>query len=78
MILSKENKLAERFVSIESMKLEEHSLSLVWLKDLDFPVLLTKQIFTNKDGSKLVQYLVSNDLTLVSSDFSTIYKKGGK
>lgn len=76
--LSKEDKLAGRFISVESMKLEEHSLSLVWLKGLDFPVLLTKQIFTNKDASKLVQYLVSNDLTLSSSDFSTIYKKRWK
>ncbi len=76
--LSKEDKLAGRFISVESMKLEENSLSLVFLQGLDFPVMLTKQIFTNKDDSKLVQYLVSNDLTLSSSSFSTIYKKRWK
>lgn len=76
--LSKEDKLAGRFISVESMNLEENSLSLVWLQGLDFAVILTKQIFTNKDDSKLVQYLISNDLTLSSSAFSTIYKKRWK
>ncbi len=29
----------------------------VWLKDLEFPVALVKQVFTNKDNSKGVRYL---------------------
>jgi len=46
-----------------------------WVKGLDFPVLLHRQIFTNKDGSTGILYLVSNDLELTQNTFETTYKK---
>jgi hypothetical protein len=49
----------------------------VSLKDLEFPVLLTKQHFTNKDDSTGERFLVSNDVRLTDKQFTTIYKKGG-
>ena len=45
------------------------------LKDLEFPVLVTKQVFTNKDSSTGIRFLVSNDFSLTDEQFSTIYKK---
>lgn len=47
----------------------------VWLKELEIPVLLIKQIFINKDQSTGVRFLVSNDFNLSNDDFTTIYKK---
>jgi hypothetical protein len=47
----------------------------VWLKDVELPVLLIKQVFINKDGSTGTRYLVSNNLNLSSDDFTNIYKK---
>lgn len=76
--LSREDKLAGKFINVESVELAENSVSLVFIQGLDFPVLLTKQIFTNKDDSQVLQYLISNDLTLTAGLFSTIYKKRWK
>jgi hypothetical protein len=36
----------------------------LWLEAVDFPVLLTKEVFTKKDGSTGTRYLVASDLTL--------------
>jgi len=47
----------------------------VFLKDLEIPVLLCKQVFTNKDESMVKMYLVTNNLKLSSDDFDTFYKK---
>ena len=63
------------FVKISDFDIPEHTPLKVWLKDVSFCVLLIKQVFTNKDGSTGVRYLVSNDLSLTSDDFKTIYKK---
>ena len=47
----------------------------VWLKDLEIPLLLTKQVFKNKNQSTGVRFLVSNDFSLSDGDFTTLYKK---
>jgi len=46
-----------------------------WIKGLEFPVLLHRQIFTNKDGSIGILYLISNDLDLTTTKMETIYQK---
>ena len=48
---------------------------MVWLKGLNFEVLLTKQVFTNQDGTSGELYLVTNDLSLPSKAISIIYEK---
>ena len=48
---------------------------LGWIKGLDFPVLLHRQVFTNKDGSKGTLYLACSDLDLQALDIETIYQK---
>jgi IS4 transposase len=47
----------------------------VWIKDLEFSVLLFKQAFKNKDGTLGERFLVSNDYTLTDEQFKTLYKK---
>lgn len=65
-----------QWTSINELKIADNTPVLVWLKDLDFPVLLVKQVFKNEDGSTQgCRYLVSNDLSLSFNDFATIYKK---
>ena len=51
-----------------------HRLQLQ-LKDVELPILLIKQVFTNKDGSTGVRYLATNNLSLSSDDFTNTYKK---
>lgn len=73
--LSKEEKLRGHFQGVSSVTIRTRQAQQVFLQGLGFPVKLCKQVFTNKDGSTGVLYLVSNDLTLEYSDITTIYQK---
>lgn len=42
---------------------EVHQSHVVWLANLNFPVLLTKQVFKDGDTALGMLYLVTNDLT---------------
>jgi hypothetical protein len=65
-----------QWTSINELNIPDNTPVQVWLKDLDFPVLLVKQVFKNEDDSTQgCRYLVSNDLSLSYNDFATIYKK---
>ena len=45
---------------------------------MDVPLLLTKQVFKNEDGSVGILYLVSSDTTLDSDQIQTYYKRRWK
>ncbi|MDR2118519.1 MAG: hypothetical protein LBP25_03165, partial [Tannerellaceae bacterium] len=57
--------------SLDKLPLPSGQAVKVWIKDLAIEVLLSKFVFTNKDGSTGEMYLVSNDLTLSANDFQT-------
>ena len=76
--LSKEDKLRGCFQSVSSVTIRARQATEVYLQGLEFPVKLCKQVFTNKDGSTGVLYLVTNDLTLDFSGITTIYQKRWK
>jgi hypothetical protein len=63
------------WAKISLLELQADTPTLVWLKGVELPILLCKQVFTNKDGSTGVRYLVSNKLALTSEDFRNIYHK---
>jgi len=73
--LSMEDKKAGRFNRIDSLDWQESKPIKGWIKGLNFPVLLHRQIFTNKDGSTGILYLVTNDLDLKTDNMETIYQK---
>lgn len=76
--LSLEDKLKGNFVRIDSLQLEPNTTLLVYLKGVDFAVLLLKQVFTNKDGSEGVMYLVCSETSLSYHEITTIYQKRWK
>ena len=76
--LSPEDKLAGRYLSVSSLVLEANAIQKIWLEGVPFPLLLCKQVFTNKDGSQGVLYLVTSDTTLTGSEIQTIYQKRWK
>ncbi len=76
--LSAEDKLSGTYVTVSDLDIEPGTTRLVYLKGVDFPVLLAKQIFTNKDGSSGVLYLVSTDPALSYSDITTLYQRRWK
>ena len=72
---SEQARNAGHWTRINQIDIPDNTPVKVWLKDLEFPVLLTKQVFTNKDRSTGVRFLVSNDFGLSDDDFTTLYKK---
>jgi len=74
-VLSEEDRNSGHWTRIDAIDIPNNTPTKVWLKDLEFPVLLTKQIFTNKNQSTGVRFLVSNDFSLSDDDFTTLYKK---
>jgi hypothetical protein len=64
-----------QWTNLDKLSLQPKQLVLVWIKDLDIPVLLCRFVFTNKDDSTGEMYLVSNDLDLSDEQFQSIYKK---
>jgi SRSO17 transposase len=73
--LSLEAKRAGQFQPISSVPLENHSTVRVYIKGLEFPVLLMKQVLTNQDGSTGVIFLVCSDLSLDWEQIKEIYHK---
>ncbi len=71
--LSLEDKHQGRFVRIDSLNLEPNTTEQVYLKGLYFPVLLIKQIFTNKDERCGILYLVCSDIELTYDKITTLY-----
>ena len=76
--LSKEAKLQGRFTRIDALSWSEEVAQLGWIKGLDFPVLLHRQVFTNKDGSTGTLYLACSDLDRQALCIETIYQKRWK
>jgi DDE superfamily endonuclease len=64
-----------RFVAVDTLELEPQATLEVYLEGVDFPLLLTKQVFTNEDSSVGVLYLVSSDTTLTYNQMTTLYQK---
>lgn len=73
--LSEQDKRQGQFVPLSDVELKPGQCRLVYLKGLDFPVVVAKQIFINQDGSSGTLYLVSSETTLTYFDLTTIYQK---
>ncbi len=76
--LSEQDKLAGKFQQVSTLDLKPGQTRLVWIKGVNFPVILARQIYTNIDGSVGVLHLVSSDTTLNYEQITTIYKKRWK
>ena len=73
--LSLADKLAGRYVRVDTLVLEPNTTQEIYLESVDFPLQLVKQVFTNEDGSIGIQYLVTSDTTLSYDDLTTLYQK---
>jgi DDE superfamily endonuclease len=72
--LSLADKKAGKFVKLNQLVLEL-GLKQVYIRQLEVPVFLCKDLFINEDGSKAVQYLLCTDLTLSFQQVITTYQK---
>jgi hypothetical protein len=76
--LALEDKKQGRFVRIDQLPGLGQNPILAWLKGLDFPVLLSRQAVTNKDGSTGILYLACSDLDCDLAAIEAIYQKRWK
>lgn len=72
--LSLADKKAGKFVKLNQLELEL-GLKQVYIRQLEVPVSLCKDIFINGDGSQAIQYLLGTDLTLSFQQIITTYQK---
>lgn len=64
-----------QWTRIDKLAIPDNTPVKVWLKDLEIPLLLTRQVFKNKNQSTGVRFLVSNDFSLSDDDLTALYKK---
>lgn len=73
--LSLPEKQQGQYRAVSSLDLEQGQTCKVWVEQCDFPLLLTKLVFTNEDDTEGTLYLVSNDLTLDANRMDTLYQR---
>jgi DDE superfamily endonuclease len=73
--LAPEDKQRGRYRAVNTLELPTGVTRLIWLEAVDFPVLLSKEVFTNKDGSTGVRHLVSSDLTLSYDRMTGLFQR---
>src|SRR6266540_1788736 len=71
--LTEADKRQGRYVRVDQMPLEAGEARIVYLEGVDFPLVLSKQLFVNEDGSQIAQYLVCSDVQLAYDQITTIY-----
>ncbi len=64
-----------QYVTVNTLELAAGATRQIWLEEVDFPLCLTKEVFTNEDGSVGVRYLVSSDVTLDFDQTTKLYQK---
>jgi hypothetical protein len=73
--LSAAQKQLGQYVTVTTLELAAGTPLQIWLEEVDFSLSLTKEVFTNKDSSVGVRYLVSSDLTLSFDQLTKLYQK---
>jgi IS4 transposase len=73
--LSQAEKGRGQYVTVSALALPVDETREVWLEEVGFPLLLTKQIFTNEDGSQGTFYLVTGDLTIDPDRIQELYQR---
>lgn len=76
--LSETDKAQGMYQRIDQLEVPESTTCTIYLEGISFPLHLVRQVFTNKDGSTGVRYLVTSDLTLDADHIIAIYQKRWK
>ena len=66
------------FQALDTLGFPDRQPLRVWLRGIAEAVLVVRQVFTNKDGSQGVLYLVSSDTSLTWEQITIIYQKRWK
>lgn len=72
---SLKEKLAGQWQQVQSTSLEADKSCEIYVKGLEFPVTLIKQVFTNENGSQGILYLTCSALTATTDSIIKNYQK---
>ena len=75
---SLDDKLRGKFKKVGELGLQDKESVRGYVKGYDKEVILVCRVFTNKDGSTGILYLVCSDTSLTSEHITTIYQKRWK
>lgn len=73
--LSEADRKQRRYTRVDQLDWSEQTAITGWLKDVDFPIRLARQVFKNKDGSSGILYLAGSQLDATWNDLTTTYQK---
>lgn len=73
--LSQAEKEHGQYRAVSRLEIPAEATLEVWLEGVEFPLLLTKQVFTNEDGSEGTLYLVTSDLMLPFDQIQQLYQR---
>lgn len=73
--LSHDDRRQGRYVRADKVDFRTDNPIEIFLEDVDFPMLLVRQVFANKDGSTGILYLISSDTGLTYEQITTTYRK---
>jgi hypothetical protein len=69
------NKRQGRYVRADTIVFRTDTPIKIFPEEADFPVLLIRQVFANKDGSEGILYLITDDIALTYEQITTICRK---
>jgi len=73
--LTEQDRQKNNFTRVDQIQWSEQKVLTVWLKGINFPVRLARQVFTNKDGSTGFLYLACSQLDADWNKITTTYQK---
>lgn len=73
--LSLADKQRGHYTAVSLLTLTAETPLEVWLEEVDFPLSLVRELFTNEDGSRGVRHLVTSDQTLSFDHITKLYQK---
>lgn len=76
--LSLQDKQQGCYQRVDTLAIEPGAVQAIYLEGVPFPMLLTKLVFKNEDGSTGCLYLVSSDTTQNSDQIDTCYQRRWK
>lgn len=76
--LSGQAKQRGQWVALSSLALDTDAPVTLYLEGVPFPLVVSRQVFINEDGSQNILYLASSDVALTAAGLFKIYQKRWK
>lgn len=76
--LSAPSEKVGKSIKLESLNFDTEEVKTLWLENVPFPVLVSRQVFKHENGTEGILYLCTSDLTLSASALSSLYQKRWK